>query len=152
MIAELLRRERKADAAIPVEGYASLFAVSDHSGDVIRAGAFRASLMRLKGPLPLLVQHEPRLRAGAWIDVTEGARGLYVKGAILPDEPGAAKARRLIARGVDGLSIGFVPLVARTHARGRVLEEIDLIEVSLVTHPMQPLARLTLARGNRRAL
>ena len=53
--------------------------------------------------------------------------------------------------GVDGLSIGFVPLVARRHARGRVLEEIELLEVSIVAHPMQPLARLTLAREFTRA-
>jgi len=48
----------------------------------------------------------------------------------------------MIARGVDGLSIGFVPVVAHAHGRGRVLVEIDLLEVSIVTHPMQPLARL----------
>ena len=122
-------------------------------GDVIRAGAFRASLARHPPPLPLLVQHEPRLRAGFWIEAREDARGLFLRGEIEADAPGAARARRLLARGDDGLSIGFAPRVThRTANGGRVLEEIDLIEASIVTAPMQPLARLSLAREQFRAL
>lgn len=139
-----------ARAAFAIEGYASLFGVADSVGDVVRAGAFRASLQR-QTRLPMLVQHEPSLAAGEWTVVREDGRGLYVKGEIRADQPGARRAHAMIARGVDGLSIGFVPIVAHAHAHGRVLVEIDLLEVSIVTHPMQPLARLTLARGFERA-
>jgi HK97 family phage prohead protease len=126
-----------------VEGYASLFGVVDQMADVVRAGAFA----RVKAPLPMYVEHEQRLRAGEWSEVREDARGLYVRGEIHDDLPGAARAKRMIARGIDGLSIGFVPLVAHKTVGGRQLEEIDLLEVSIVTHPMQPLARLS-ARAN----
>ncbi|HVY87153.1 MAG TPA: HK97 family phage prohead protease [Caulobacterales bacterium] len=124
------------------EGYAALFGVADQVGDIIRAGAFRASLARRSEPLPLLAEHEPRLLAGYWDDVREDGRGLFVRGALRFDLPGAARARRLLERGIDGLSIGFVPVLARKTAQGRALDEIDLLEVSLVTFPMQPLARL----------
>lgn len=129
-----------------IEGYAALFGVADLAGDIVRAGAFRASLARRTAPLPLLVEHDQRLVAGEWRIWREDGRGLHLSGIIDDTRPGAGRARRLLMRGVDGLSIGFVPLIAHKHARGRVLEEIELLEVSIVTNPMQPLARLTLAR------
>ena len=135
-----------------IEGYAALFGVSDLAGDVVRAGAFRASLARRIAPLAMLVEHERRLLAGFWAEAREDGRGLFVRGDIRADLPGAARAARLIARGVDGLSIGFVTIAAHKGARGRVLEELDLLEISIVTQPMQPLARFTLARSDIRAL
>lgn len=128
-----------------IEGYAALFGVPDQMQDVVRAGAFAASLTRRAEPLPMLVEHEQKLLAGHWTDAFEDARGLYVRGEVRDDMPGGARAKRNIARGVDGLSIGFIPLVAHGGA-GRVLTEIELLEVSIVTHPMQSQARLTLAR------
>ena len=129
-----------------IEGYAALFGVEDQMRDVVRAGAFAASLVRREGALPMLVEHDARLRAGVWLDAREDGRGLWLAGEIRDDQPGAARAKRMLARGIDGLSIGFIPLVARRQGEGRVLIEIELLEVSIVTHPMQPQARLTRAR------
>lgn len=134
-----------------IEGYAALFGIADQMHDIVRAGAFAASLARNRAPLPMLVEHERRLMAGYWTNVSEDGRGLFLRGEIADDQPGGARAKRMIARGINGLSIGFVPIVAHAHVKGRVLTEIDLLEVSIVTHPMQPLARLTLARGFARA-
>lgn len=128
-----------------IEGYAALFGVADQMRDVVRAGAFASSLHR-SPRLPMLVEHDARLMAGEWIDVHEDGRGLFLRGEIRDDMPGAARAKRMIARGIDGLSIGFVPIVQHRSASGRLLSEIDLLEVSIVTHPMQPQARLVLAR------
>jgi hypothetical protein len=129
-----------------IEGYAALFGVEDHMRDIVRAGAFGASLKRRADPLPILVEHEPRLLAGYWTETREDMRGLWLRGEIRDDLPGAARAKRSIARGVDGLSIGFIPVVQHRDGVRRVLSEIELLEVSIVTHPMQPQARLTLAR------
>lgn len=126
-----------------VEGYAALFGVEDHMRDIVRAGAFAASLARRREPLPMLVEHEPRLLAGYWTEMREDGRGLWLMGEIRDDLPGAARARRMLARGVDGLSIGFVPVVQHRDGEVRTLSEIELLEVSIVTHPMQQLARLT---------
>lgn len=129
-----------------------MFGLPDQMGDIVRAGAFAASLSRLAAPLPMLVEHDQRLTAGVWNECVEDARGLFVRGAIEDRQRGAARAKRDIARGVDGLSIGFVPIVARRTPYGRVLEDVELLEVSIVTHPMQPQARLTLAREVIRAV
>ncbi|MES1202198.1 MAG: HK97 family phage prohead protease [Pseudomonadota bacterium] len=135
-----------------LEGYAALFGVTDQMGDVVRAGAFRASLARRAAPLPMLVQHHQRLLAGYWTEAREDARGLFVRGETRADLPGAARAARFVEAGVDGLSIGFVPIVAHKSVHGRVLDEIDLLEVSIVMLPMQPLARLRQSPvGNRQA-
>jgi hypothetical protein len=135
-----------------LEGYAALFGAADLAGDIVRAGAFRATLARRIGPLPMLVEHDRRALAGFWTGAREDGRGLFVSGELRPDLPGAARARRMLARGMDGLSIGFVTLLAHKSAAGRILEELNLLEVSIVTQPMQPLARLTPMRGERRAL
>jgi HK97 family phage prohead protease len=135
-----------------LQGYAALFGAADLAGDVVRAGAFRATLSRRIGPLPMLVEHDRRALAGFWTDVREDARGLFVRGELRHDLPGAARARRQIARGMDGLSIGFITLVAHKSAAGRTLEELDLLEVSIVAQPMQPLARLRQSpAGNRQS-
>jgi hypothetical protein len=125
-----------------LEGYAALFGVVDLGHDIVRSGAFARSLSQRSEPLPMLIEHEQRAQAGVWSEVIEDGRGLFVRGALDERMPGAARALRLLARGLDGLSIGFVTQVARARGQGRVIEEIELLEVSMVTHPMQPLARL----------
>ncbi|GKS02840.1 hypothetical protein Aug2020_05700 [Sphingomonas aquatilis] len=104
----------------------------DRAGDVLRAGAFAGA-----GAVPLLWQH--RGRAVGRIDgLTEDARGLLVEGVI----EDAEVARLVTARAVDGLSVGYRPLVVRQGAR-RELLRVALAEVSVVAVPMQPLARIT---------
>ena len=135
-----------------IEGYAALFGAADLAGDIVRAGAFRESLARRRSPLPLLLHHERRLLAGSWRDAQEDARGLFVRGVIEAEAPAGKRARRMLEKGVDGLSIGFI-----THAfeprrgQGRVLIELELLEVSIVELPMQPLARLNPTRAIARA-
>jgi hypothetical protein len=129
-----------------LEGYASLFGEADLVGDVVRAGAFARSI-RERPVVPMLVRHNGRWVAGAW-RLFEDQRGLLVRGEIEPDKPAATMARRLLRKGVDGLSIGFNTRVARARAGGgRELHDIDLIEVSLVDTPMAPRARLFRAGG-----
>ncbi|WP_294216148.1 HK97 family phage prohead protease [uncultured Sphingomonas sp.] len=113
-------------------GYAAVFDRVDRAGDVVRSGAFAGA-----GPVPLLWQHRGRAVGG--IDrLAEDARGLLVEGVI--DD--AEAARLVTARAVDGLSVGYRPLVVRQGAR-RELLRVALAEVSLVAVPMQPLARIT---------
>ncbi len=141
------------NAGLAIEGYASLFGVPDLAGDVVRAGAFRASAFRTSlrsQGLPMLVRHDPKLVAGAWRTLQEDARGLFVYGEINPTRPAAALAQRLIARGVDGLSIGFTAKAVKALPNaGRELIEIELWEVSIVDVPMAPQARLTVAQVRR---
>ncbi|MXN65710.1 HK97 family phage prohead protease [Stappia sp. GBMRC 2046] len=130
-----------------VEGYASLFGIADEGGDIVRAGAFRRSLRRRgAGRVRMLWQHDPARPVGVWDEIREDARGLYVRGRLIPGVAQAEDALRLIASGaLDGLSIGFRARRAVRDPRSglRRLYEIDLWEISLVTFPQQDFARLT---------
>lgn len=126
-----------AHIAQPIAGYAALFGIADLEGDVLRAGAFRG----VQAPLPMLVRHDPRLVAGAWTELREDARGLFVRGEIRAAEPAGLLAMHLAQRGVDGLSIGFRTLASRALPRGRELAAVDLVEISIVPTPMAPRAR-----------
>ena len=121
-----------------IEGYASLFGVADTGGDIVRAGAFARSLKRAGG-VAMLMQHRDGARAGRWTRMIEDGRGLYVRGLV--EAPGALA---LVARGMDGLSIGFRPSMWRPRVSGgRELIEVDLVEVSLVQAPMLSGARFS---------
>ena len=52
----------------------------------------------------------------------------------------------LVSRSTNGLSFGYRARGYRRVPGGRLLEDIELIEVSLVTHPLQPLARVHLVQ------
>lgn len=128
-------------------GYASLFGVVDLTGDVVLSGAFRASLAR-RGPggVKMLYQHDPAAPIGRWLEIAEDSRGLAVVGELHLGLPRAREVAALLAAGiVDGLSIGFRTVKARSDRRTGVrhVAEIDLWEISLVTFPMLPAARVT---------
>ncbi len=130
-----------------IEGYASLFERRDQGGDVVARGAYAASLRILadqRRRVKMLWQHDPNEPIGVWDEVREDTHGLFVKGRLLTDVARAREAAALIEAGaIDGLSIGYrTQKSARDKAGGRVLAELDLWEVSLVTFPMLPDARV----------
>ncbi len=130
-----------------IEGYASLFNQSDQGGDVVQPGAYATSLARHKTNgtrIKMLWQHDPTRPIGVWDTVTEDARGLQVRGRILTETQQGAEAAALIKAGaIEGLSIGYRTVKSSRDAQGqRLLHELTLWEVSLVTFPMLPTARL----------
>ncbi|MEM1383120.1 MAG: HK97 family phage prohead protease [Pseudomonadota bacterium] len=136
-------------AAGRIEGYASIFGEADQGGDVVMPGAFRRSLARLEEEgrkVKFLWQHDPAEPIGVWRHIREDATGLYVQGEILAEVSRGAEALALMSVGaIDGLSIGYRTVRAEKAAQGgRMLHEIDLWEVSLVTFPMLPTARASL--------
>ena len=139
------------DGAV-VAGYASLFGLRDQGGDVVQKGAYAASLKRLAGSgraVKMLWQHDPTQPIGVWDEVREDATGLWVKGRILTEvEKGREAAALLTAGAIDGLSIGYRTVKAERDGKGqRLLSELELWEVSLVTFPMLPQARVS-AKGD----
>jgi HK97 family phage prohead protease len=131
------------DGGLEIAGYASLWGVADLNGDVVARGAFAASLARTgAGGVRMLHQHEGRAAVGVWDEMVEDERGLFVRGRIMDWSAEARFASALSrARALDGLSIGFRSSRARREGRLRVLVEVALWEVSLVTFPMLPGAR-----------
>jgi len=118
-------------------GYAAVFDRPDRGGDVVRKGAFARALERAS-EVPLLWQHKAGAVIGRIEHLSEDKRGLRVIAA-LADE----RTSRLLKNGkVDGLSFGYRVREAKSAGRLRELIELDLVEVSLVAHPMQPKARV----------
>ncbi len=133
-----------APAPLRFAGYAALFDIADAGRDTIRRGAFARTLAARSGPLPLFWQHRPDQPIGVIEQAAEDARGLRVIARI--NRPDSRAAHLLSAGHVTGLSFGFRTRAARQSAGGRELLEIDLFEVSLVTHPLQHGARVHLLR------
>lgn len=133
------------------EGYASLFGVVDLAKDVVLRGAFRASLVErgAKG-IKLLWQHDPAEPLGVWTSLVEDHKGLRVRGRLNLSVARAREVHALMREGaVDGLSIGFKTVRARTdpHLSVRRLETVDLWEISLVTFPLLPQARVSAVKA-----
>ena len=112
-------------------GYAAVFDVVDRGGDVVRKGA-----VRVAGRVPLLWQHSGKpVGEIEWLG--EDSRGLRVIGRVED-----AKLAGLVGAGaVNGLSLGYWVREAK-RGRHREITQLQLIEVSLVASPMQPLARV----------
>ena len=116
-------------------GYAALFDRVDRGGDVIRKGAFSGA----RAPVPVFWQHDARRRVGTVEMLREDARGLRVIGCVdAPVAPGT------------GLSFGYRVTGAR-YGTNRELTDLELVEVSLVTRPMQPLARVHAVEASTRS-
>jgi HK97 family phage prohead protease len=138
-------------------GYASVFGKPDLAGDIVMPGAFAKSLStRGAGGIKLLFQHDPGEPIGAWLDIREDQTGLFVRGRLLPEVNRAREVLALMRAGVlDGLSIGFRTVrakagqaVANTTHAARQLLEVDLWEISVVTFPMLPEARVGQVKTN----
>ena len=137
---------RKLSDTGQFEGYASLFGAEDLGRDIVRKGAFTTSLAQrgAKG-VKLLFQHDPAEPIGVWDQIQEDQNGLYVQGRLLMEVARAREVHALMKAGaLDGLSIGFHTKRAQTNRKTghRHLLEVDLWEISIVTFPMHPDARI----------
>ena len=152
------RQRKRVDLALEdvsgdgsFSGYASLFGAVDLGRDVIEPGAFKASLKRRgAGDVRMLYQHDPDQPIGRWLSIREDARGLHVEGKLSLGVARAREVHELMKSGaLDGLSIGFQTLRARNEkgAGVRRILSADLWEISVVTFPMQPGARVTAVKA-----
>lgn len=127
-------------------GYAAVFDRVDNGGDVVRRGAFARSLAR-NGSVPLLWQHRTGAVIGSIEKIVEDGRGLRVIGRVGAGDRGRWVASMVKGKAIDGLSFGY--RVRRSARRDGVRElmDLDLVEVSVVANPMQPLARVHAVDG-----
>lgn len=141
-VALTLKKEPDQDGVF--EGYASVFGVVDQGMDVVERGAFRKSLGSRK--VKMLWQHDMSQPIGVWDEIYEDERGLFVRGRLLKEVEKGREAMALLRAGaIDSMSIGYRTMEAIPEGDGRVrkLMEVDLFEISLVTFPMLPDAKVT---------
>lgn len=148
-----MRETKRADTGFgPVSlegsfsGYASVFGECDLGNDVILPGAFAKSLARRGAhSVRMLFQHDANQPIGVWNEIREDHKGLFVAGRIATDvERGREVLALMRAGAVDGLSIGFRTVRSRIDRQtgARCIIEADLWEISVVTFPMQPEAKV----------
>lgn len=120
-----------------VIGYASLYGgPADAVNDIVAPGAFRATLA---AAMPLMMREHKGAPIGRWIEAAEDGIGLKVRGVVTD----AATLADLRAGRLDGLSIGYIAIKASRDTAGRrVLDEIDLHEISIVKRPASSRARV----------
>ncbi|HVI28113.1 HK97 family phage prohead protease [Hansschlegelia sp.] len=139
------------DDAGEITGNAWPFGTPDRVNDVITKGAFASAAL----PLPMLYAHDPRDVIGVWESATETDAGLEVKGRLLVDDVARAREVRAMIRAgaLGGLSIGFgIRKAAPRRGGGRTITDLDLREISVVSIPSHPRARITGAKDAAEAI
>ena len=129
-------------------GYASVFNVIDKQNDLILPGAFKKNLNNNK--VKLLWQHDPGEPIGNIIDIYENEVGLYIVAQLLLSIQKAKDVYLMLkSEMIDGLSIGYIPVKYDIdHETGtRLLKEVELWEVSLVTFPANLAAQVVNVKG-----
>ena len=147
--------EVKAGEQGVFSGYGSIFGNEDQGNDIVQKGAFTKSLQdRPAKKVKMLFQHKTDEPIGVFEEIYEDQKGLFVKGRLALGTQKGREAYELLKMGaLDGMSIGFRADPQKQgyneNKRGvRTLKQVDLMEISLVTFPMNERALITSVKGN----
>lgn len=142
-----------------IEGYASTYDL-DLGKDMIQKGAFVKTIQQRffdqrayngKSKIKILWQHDTEDLIGSLLDLREDEKGLYCRIQIFRDPVfvSAQKAYRLAKYGeIDSFSIGYKPItwedtILDDGTEVRLIKELKLFEISVVTFPMNEKAEFT---------
>jgi len=137
-------------------GYGSVFNNVDYGSDIVIPGAFSKTIAMLEKTgrkLPILYQHRSAEPLGVYDSQKEDDIGLLMTGTLLVGEVQRAKETHALMRvkAITGMSIGYKPVVESYDSKAGInsLIEVDLRETSLVTFPMNDLARVQDVKSNK---
>jgi len=140
-------------------GYGSIFGNEDQGSDIMQKGAFTKSLeQRPASKVKLLYQHKTDEPIGIFETMYEDEKGLFVKGRLAMGTQKGREAYELLKMGaLDGMSIGFRADPDKQgyneNKRGtRTLKEVDLMEISLVTFPMNERALIENVKASQKSI
>lgn len=130
------------------EGYASVWNSVDSYGDTVQEGAFAKTIAAFKerGRMPkMLYSHSASAVIGKWLEMHEDDNGLWVRGELTPGHRMADDVKASLRHGaIDGMSIGFIDRDSEEiETGGRLLKEIELHEISVVSMPAEERALIT---------
>lgn len=150
------------DTGMTFSGYGSIAGNVDFYGDVVAHGAFADTLAEVKSSgnwPPMLMQHgggfmgggaDDMTPVGIWTDMSEDGTGLKVHGKLADTQRGRDVYTLLKMEprpAITGLSIGYIAKDWSPRSKPedprRTLKKVDLVEVSLVTFPANPKARVS---------
>ena len=140
-------------------GYGSIFGNEDQGSDIMQKGAFTKSLInRPVSKVKMLYQHKTDEPIGVFTEMYEDSKGLFVKGQLAMGTQKGREAYELLKMGaLDGMSIGFRADPDKQgyneNKRGtRTLKEVDLMEISLVTFPMNERALIENVKASQKSI
>ena len=140
-------------------GDGSIFGNEDQGNDIVQKGAFTKSLEeRPASKVKMLFQHKTDEPIGVFTEIYEDQKGLFVKGQLAMGTQKGRETYELLKMGaLDGMSIGFKADPTKQsyneNKRGvRTLKEVDLMEISLVTFPMNEQAMVQSVKGNSKSI
>ena len=142
-------KEIEADEDGSFEGYASVFNNKDLGNDVIKQGAFAESIKGKRArSIKLLYQHKTDEPIGVVDSLEEDSKGLKIKGRLAMGTQKGREVYELMKMGaLDSMSIGYKlspdGYKYDDKRKKRVIKQVDLMEVSMVTFPMNPKAKIT---------
>ena len=130
-------------------GYGAVFDVKDNGGDIITKGAFSRTLNTGK-KVKMLWQHKRDEPIGVWNEIKSDDNGLLLKGQLALETQQGRETYALLKMGaLEGLSIGFIPVQVDFDEKGtRLLQEVNLKEVSIVTFPMNEEANVLAVKSD----
>ncbi|NCC03361.1 MAG: HK97 family phage prohead protease [Proteobacteria bacterium] len=137
-------------------GYASVFDTVDSQSETVERGAFTRTLAawRVKGSAPaMLWMHDPTAPIGVWLAMSEDAKGLVVQGRLaLSTQKGREAYELLKMKALTGLSIGYRVVSSKIDKKRkvRILSDVELFEILLVTFPANDKARVDEVKAPRR--
>lgn len=134
-----------------VKGYMTVFNIPDLVNDITVPGAFSETIQRNPHP-PLLWGHDVKLppigRVKHWAEVSDG---VFFIAEVLDTSLGEDVKKGVKAGAITGVSYGYNVRKSspefRKGTRYNRLENVDVLELSLVNFPAHPDARLTGTEG-----
>lgn len=142
---EITETKADDDGNLTISGYGAIFGNIDSYGDIIERGAFASTIVKRGERIAFCYQHDTWNPIGKILELREDDKGLYLKVQL----SGAEKdIQTKVKEGIlKEMSIGYRILEARNEIREgkdiRMLEDIELFEISLVTIAANPLAIIT---------
>lgn len=127
-------------------GYASVFSINDKHNDIMFPGAFAdVDFKKIK----VLWQHEHENPIGKIIAIQEDSYGLWVEIKLLLDIAKARDVYTMLKEDIiQHMSIGYIPVKFKTNAKKqRILEKVELLEISLVTFPANEMASVVAVKN-----
>lgn len=145
---QIVTSTKAADGSLTIEGYANTVD-RDRVGDIVLPEAFKATLPEyLKNPI-LLYMHNWERPIGTVVETKIDERGLWIK-AVISNAAAVADIRTQISEGIlKTFSIGYNELDSDYDKKTetRIIRQLELLEISIVTIPANPAALFTQSQG-----
>lgn len=146
---DIQETKKEDDGRLTITGYGAYFGNVDSYGDIIANGAFVKTLAERKNRIAFCYQHDIWNPIGKIESIEEDDKGLKITVKLSAAEDDIqTKVREGI---LNEMSIGYRTINSRQETRDgqqvNILEEVKLIEISLVTVAANPLAVIESMKG-----